>query len=636
MIGSNLPTSPLSVSASSDNAPKLQTCNGCKKVILSIGCNIPPKKANLQKALYEISKRKIATLLLLSPFYRTPAWGKTDQEWFLNGCVLMETALSPHDLLIALQKIEDDMGRDRAQMWGERPIDLDILVYEGVDHLDTPTLKIPHPLMTKRAFVLTPLKDITPWMGIGGKSIDDWLKLTDKAGMSLYPIKDDPYEEIIAAYWENLNPRDIKPGLDRILRASEELGSPHQKLPPVIHIAGTNGKGSTLAFLRSLLTQAGKSAHCYTSPHLISYKERFIIGRPNGEARFTAPDEFERAAMRVAPLIRKHGLSHFEALTLTGFLLFSETPADFTLLETGMGGRSDATTIAENVIAACITSVSYDHTEFLGADIKQIAFEKAGIIRPKVPVVLSARDADAREVISQVALSYQSPLYALGDRWDVSEEDNHDVFIYSNESEEFAASLAAVGLEGVHQSDNAGAALTLAKIALGSFPKPEVIERGLTYVKWPARLQTLTQEDTTLPLPKDLEILLDGAHNAEGAELFGMTLADMQDADPKANVIMLSIKAGKEPDPFFQALKDISPKPFLFFIRNSGASEQIDPDLLADYAEQYGFGFEIFNDWKHFIGAFIHPDISATRLSIFGSLYLCGAFLKLVQYKIKI
>ena len=618
-----------------ENAPQQET-GTAKKVVLSLGANIPPKKQNINKAITEIVKRKIGTLLLVSPFYRTPAWGRTEQEWFINNCILIDTELSPQDLLTALQKIETDMGRTREEVWGARPIDIDILLYQGVEQLDTPTLKIPHPLMTKRAFVLMPLADMLPWVGVHGRTVVDWLRDADKTGVQRLEPKDDLYEEILSYYWPNLNPRQVDPGLDRILAASEALGSPHQKLPPVIHVAGTNGKGSTLAFLRSVLKAAGKSAHCYTSPHLISYKERFIIGREGGESRFVAPDEFERTVMRIAPIIPQYQLSHFEALTLLAFLLFSEIPADYTLLETGMGGRLDATNIAENVIATAITSISLDHTEFLGDSIRQIAFEKAGIIKPEVPVILSSRDDTARNVIAQIAHKNKAPLYALGDAWDILEEEENDVYAYSADGGEFAFALNNLGLQGIHQSDNAGAALTLARVVLGQFPEKTQLEQGLAYVKWPARLELLKQEDVETPFPPDLEILLDGAHNAEGAELFGMTLADLQDTDARANIILMSIKSGKEPDPFFQALAEVSPKPFLYFIRDAGAFDQTDPEELVDYAETFGYAYEILEDWAHFTRVFRpQPDPKGIRLCVFGSLYLCGRFMNLMRYKVR-
>ena len=596
--------------------------------MISVGGNIAPKKPMLQRAMTEIVRRNIGRILLISPFYKTKAWGVEDQDWFVNACMMIETELTPHQLLKQLQKIETDYGRIREQKWGPRTVDLDILLYEHIDVMDEPDLKIPHPLMTKRGFILRPLSDMMPWLAVEGKTVREHLyALSDDGVMRIEP-KADFFEEILDMYW-NLSPRNISLGLERMYHALQALGNPHLRLPPVIHIAGTNGKGSTSAILHKVLNAAGKRVHRYTSPHLLCYDERFIIGLANGQNRYISSDEFEIAVSRIAPYVSKYQLSHFEALTLVAFLVFADAPADYVILETGMGGRLDATNVIPNPALTIITSISFDHTEFLGDMLEAIAFEKAGIIKPNVPVVIAARHKAAQNVLREVAQKRYAPALVVEQDWKITLVENTETLVMLEGPEVL---LDVLSLAGVHQLDNAGAALVGAYHLLGDkeFPEPEKLDETLAGIHWPARLQRLDVRDCGLPLPKDLDMLVDGCHNAEGLIAFVEYLLYLGVNNPKPTEIFVSFKRGRDLREVFHILTKA--RASLIFIEYHSADNQYTAHELAEYATLYDIPFRVVESWM-VLGDFIKdPDIASKRYAVCGSLYFCGSFFRVIDY----
>lgn len=306
---------------------------------------------------------------------------------------------------------------------------------------------------------------------------------------------------------------DLK--LDRQLRLLSLLGSPHKRLPPVVHVAGTNGKGSLLACLHSILETAGYRVHRYTSPHLVRFSERIVVqGKPIEQARMMNILQY------VAPVLQTQPATFFEATTAAAFLAFAETPADVLLLETGMGGRLDATNVVDKPVLTAITPVSFDHMQFLGNKLSSIAAEKAGIIKHGVPCVIGRQPKEALLVIEKAAGALAAPLFRLGCEWEVVEKQGH----YHYHSPKRSVMLKPA-LAGRFQYDNAATAVA----CLDALPQFTVsdgqIATGLARTTWPARLQRLTNGRLREILPQEAQLWLDGGHNAQGGEVLAEFLA---------------------------------------------------------------------------------------------------------------
>lgn len=609
------------------------------KVLLSLGSNIPPKKSLIQQAISEIVKRDIGRILMISPYYKTDPVGEVKQDWFVNNCILIDTNLKPLKLLEALQQIENDYGRVRKERWGARTIDIDIILFElskedQEKFKNHPDLKIPHPEMLNRAFVLHPMFDLMPWLVFDGKPLADHIIELGDGTVRLLTTKSDLYEDVIDMYWD-VKPRDITMGLERIQYCAELMDNPQLKLPPIIHIAGTNGKGSTAAILHNLLASMGKKVHRYTSPHILSYCERFVIGLENGGKRFVEIAEFEIAVSRVAPLVEKCKLSHFEALTMVAFLLFSENPADYVILETGMGGRLDATNIVPYAAATVITTISRDHTEYLGDMIEAIAHEKAGIIKLNAPVIISAQFPDAVKVIEQRAEKMQAPLVRINKEWKIVEIEEEDVkidsFVYKDEE----IFLDILSLHGNHQLENAGAALAtfMTLIPEEEFPDPDVIDEALSTIHWPARLERLYAEDCDLPITNNMEIIVDSAHNAEGLFALSEYLKQQNADNPRDTYIILSFKEGRDLAEAFTILSNFPAK--YIFVKSHFAHQQCSTDELIEAAEAFSLNYQVADDWKFIVSLFYDKDIEEKRYVVTGSIYFLSVFYKMINYKIE-
>ena len=309
-----------------------------------------------------------------------------------------------------------------------------------------------------------------------------------------------------------LHPKIIDLTLDRMERLLAALGHPERSLPPVIHIAGTNGKGSTLAMIRAGLEGAGKTCHAYTSPHLARFHERIrLAGTLIGEDYLTEVlDECYR-------LNDGQSITYFEITTCAALLAFSRTPADYTLLEVGLGGRVDATNVIDAPALTVITPVSIDHTQFLGETLPEIAGEKAGIIKRRVPCVVGRQQDDALEVIEAKAARLGAPVSIHGQHWHVTRERDRTVF----QDDTGLHDLPLPALLGAHQIENAGTAIAALKM-LGY--GETAFSAALTEAEWPARMQRLKTGRLPLSAPA-VELWLDGGHNASAgqaiAELLG-------------------------------------------------------------------------------------------------------------------
>ena len=354
-----------------------------------------------------------------------------------------------------------------------------------------------------------------------------------------------PVDSILARLLA-LHPRRIDLSLDRMLRVLERLGHPERRVPPVIHVAGTNGKGSTIAFLRAMLEVAGKSVHVYTSPNLVRINERFRLGQADGGLLVSD----EELADALAECERANGdapITIFEIETAAAFVLFARHSADMLLLEVGLGGRLDATNVIERPLASVITPVSMDHVEFLGDTIERIAAEKAGILRASVPAVIAPQSDEALAVIERLAAKVRAPLYAAGQHWTANME--HGRLVYQDEQGLF--DLPPPKLFGRHQYDNAGTAIAALRAAGIRLPM-KAVEQGLTWVEWPARLQRITTGKLAALAPAGAELWLDGGHNAEGGRAIAAALADLEERVSRPLVLVVGMLTTKDREAFLR------------------------------------------------------------------------------------
>jgi dihydrofolate synthase/folylpolyglutamate synthase len=311
-----------------------------------------------------------------------------------------------------------------------------------------------------------------------------------------------------------LHPKKIDLSLGRMERLLEKLGHPERKLPPVFHIAGTNGKGSTAAYLRAILEASGRKVHVYTSPHLVRFAERIrLAGRIIDEAALTKILE-ECESVNGA-----HPITFFEVTTAAAFLAFSRAPADAVILEVGLGGRLDATNLVDHPLVTAITPVSMDHESFLGDSIALIAAEKAGIAKPETPLVLGPQVDVALKVIAEKAALAHAPLICFGADWQVG----HEADGFSFEDRQGKIHLPRPNLNGPHQILNAGLSIACLRAQKLFAVSDAQMAHGITHANWPARLQKITAASGLEGFPNGTEIWLDGGHNPAAGEILGET-----------------------------------------------------------------------------------------------------------------
>jgi dihydrofolate synthase / folylpolyglutamate synthase len=328
------------------------------------------------------------------------------------------------------------------------------------------------------------------------------------------------------------HPRLIDLSLGRMQRVLAALGDPHRRLPPVVHVAGTNGKGSTCAFLRAMGEAAGMRVHVFISPHLVRFNERIRLA-----GTLVSNSVLEAAVGTVERVNGDAPLSVFETIQAAAFLLFAETPADLCVLEVGLGGRWDATNVVEQPAACAITSISMDHRDFLGDTLAKIAGEKAGIIKPGVPVATGLQPAEAMAVIEAEAAAHAAPLLRRGHEWSIAA--NADGLLWRDASGELP--LPFPSLPGAHQHDNAGIAVAAIRAArLGM--SDEAIAAGIARATWPARMQRL-HGTLAKSLPPDWELWLDGGHNEGGGAAIGAHLATWRD---RPTHVVVGMKKSKD------------------------------------------------------------------------------------------
>jgi dihydrofolate synthase/folylpolyglutamate synthase len=421
---------------------------------------------------------------------------------------------------------------------------------------------------------------------------------------------------------KKLHPQSIDLSLGRIERLLAALGHPEDKLPPVVHVAGTNGKGSFLAFLRAISEAMGNGVHVYTSPHLVNFHERVVLAGPHGASPI-GEDHLVDCLARAEAANGGELITLFEITTAAALLAFAEVPADLLLLETGLGGRLDATNVVNKPLLTAITPISIDHVSFLGDTIAAIAGEKAGILKPGVPCVVGRQGREAFQVIERKAEEVGAPLQIAGRDFDVFEQQGRLVF----QTDSRLIDLPLPRLIGRHQIDNAGNAIAAASVVFGDALNVRALEHGLTHAQWPARLERLSAGALHGFVSDGTEIWLDGGHNAAGGQVIAHALAELDERVPRPVHLVWGMMETKDAHSFIAPFKGLVERIYTVPIPDEPNAFSA-RDLAAIARDE---GFEV-------VEAASVPDAltrsreslsEPARVLICGSLYLAGHVLKL-------
>lgn len=418
----------------------------------------------------------------------------------------------------------------------------------------------------------------------------------------------DPVSERLRAR----HPQRIDLSLDRMRVLCAALGDPQHRLPPVIHVAGTNGKGSTVALIRAIAEAAGLKVHAYTSPHLVRFNERIRLAGKliEDEALNAILDRIEAAMAETGS-----EATVFESTTAAAFLAMAETPADLAIIEVGLGGVLDATNVIERPLLSVITPVDYDHAEFLGTDLAGIASEKAGVLKAGAPAVIARQREEAMAAIERRAADVHARLTVLGVDFDAWAERGGLAF----QTAELFMDLPAPALAGAHQIDNA--ALAVAAAVELDLPEAAIAE-GLKAVRWPARLQRISAGPYgEAARAAEAELWLDGGHNPHAAKALAAFLAERQARAPRPLALICGMLSNKDAGGFFAALKDSQAT--VFTVGFDGAAA--DPTALAAVARGHGLAATPAGSVSEALDLALR--LGAGRVAICGSLYLAGEVL---------
>ena len=422
--------------------------------------------------------------------------------------------------------------------------------------------------------------------------------------------------DLILERLTRLHPKIIDLSLDRVARLLEALGAPQRRLPPVVHVAGTNGKGSVVAYLRAMLEAAGARVHVYTSPHLVRFNERIrLAGRLIDEAALAGLLEECEQVNGSGPI------TFFEITTAAAFLAFAREPADVVLLETGLGGRLDATNLVERPLVTVLTPISFDHRQHLGETLALIAGEKAGIMKAGVPAVVAPQPPEAAAVFAARAAALGLPLFRHGREWEV---DAADEISFRAGGREWR--LPRPALLGGHQIVNAGTALAAAQF-LGDFGlDATAMARGLREVEWPARLQRLTSGPLPQQLPPGWELWLDGGHNGAAGEALADFVAGWR-RDGSDLHLVFGMLDTKEPAEFLAPLAPCTTS--LRAVTIPGSQATLPAESAAAVARTVGMAASAAASVNAAIAGIVDgaPSGRRARVLICGSLYLAGSVL---------
>jgi dihydrofolate synthase / folylpolyglutamate synthase len=422
-----------------------------------------------------------------------------------------------------------------------------------------------------------------------------------------------PRGDLIARL-SGLHPKRIDLGLERMQRLLQRLDHPERKLPPVIHVAGTNGKGSTIAYLRAILEAAGLRAHAFTSPHLVRLNECYRLA-----GVLVADDELCATLERCERANAGEPITLFEIETAAAFDLFARHPADAVLLEVGLGGRLDATNVIERPVASVISPVSIDHSEFLGDTLQSIAAEKAGIIKRGAPVICAEQAAEALAAIEAEAKRTRAPLHVAGEQWHVSVERGRLVY----QDDRGLLDLAAPRLFGRHQFDNAGLAVAALRAVDAFKVDAAAFEAGVQNAEWPARMQRLGSGELVEQGPAGGEIWLDGGHNAEGGRVAAAALGDLEERVSRPLVVIVGMMANKDAAGFLANFAGLTRH--IIAVPIPGREGTMPPDRLMDAARGLSMRVESAGSVEAAVQtvARLAYDVPP-RILITGSLYLAG------------
>jgi dihydrofolate synthase/folylpolyglutamate synthase len=419
---------------------------------------------------------------------------------------------------------------------------------------------------------------------------------------------------------KTLHPQLIDLSLGRTERLLDALGRPQDKMAPVIHVAGTNGKGSTVAFLRSITEAAGMTVHVLTSPHLVRFVERIrIAGRLIEEAALAQILERVEAANAGQPI------TFFEITTVAALVAFAETPADLCLIEVGLGGRFDATNVINRPAVSVITPIDYDHQDFLGSEISRIAWEKAGIIKAGRPVVVAHQSGEAATVIEAEAEKMSAPLIMAGRDFDAYDQAGRLIF----QNGEGLLDLPPPNLFGAHQVSNAGVAVAAA-LELGDRRIDEAaLAKGLTSAAWPARMQRLTLGPAAAKAARrGSDLWLDGSHNPHGARALAQAAEGLRARDGRPVALIVGLLKRKDAHGVFRAFDGLDARIIVTDFEAGAAAPAAD---LATAAREEGLSVEIAAGVEAAIDVALSADGPPPHILICGSLYLAGEVLGLSE-----
>lgn len=428
-----------------------------------------------------------------------------------------------------------------------------------------------------------------------------------------------PKSDRLLAELKNLHPKLIDLSLGRIETLLEKMGSPHHRLPPVIHIAGTNGKGSTGAFLKAILEAAGLRVHVYTSPHLVKFHERIGLAGADGTCHPISEAALCDVLERTQAANNKGDITQFEITTAAALLAFSETPADVLLLEVGLGGRLDATNVVAKPALTVITPVSIDHADKLGDTLGKIAAEKAGILKKNVPAIISAHEPAALSVIRTIGERVGARLSIWGEDFDAYEQSGRLIF----QREDRLMDLPLPSLIGRHQIINASTAVA-AILELNGFDISEnAIEKGLVTARWPARMERLDSGPLTDALRSGTELWVDGGHNPAAGQALARTLADLDERSPKPVYLIVGMLGIKDAAGFLKPFRGLARHVVTVPVTDAPEATET-PEKLAEVAREVGLSAEAISSVSKAIRETDALTVAPKRILVCGSLYLAG------------
>ena len=438
--------------------------------------------------------------------------------------------------------------------------------------------------------------------------------MTDPLGADAAPPH--PCDDILARLL-TLHPKVIDLSLERVHRPLDRLDHPERRLPPVVHVAGTNGKGSVIAILRALLEAAGRRVHVHISPHLVHFNERIRLAGdliPDAELQALL-EECEDANGGAA-------ITFFEITTGAALLAFARAPADVLILETGLGGRLDATNVVDRPLVTAITPISLDHQQFLGNTVEEIAAEKAGIIKPGVPCVIGPQPPNVLKVLDGRAKALGAPALAHGRDWFVTEAPDGASFDLTMDG--VTETYPAPALAGRHQLLNAAQAIVCLKAMAGFPAAPEQIARGLGAAEWPARLQRLTKGPLVNQLAPGWSLWLDGGHNAAAGAIIAAHAREAWGEKPLH--LICGMINSKDPKTFLDALAPVAAS--VTGVAIPGETNSLAAEDIAAAGTAAGLPARTASSVQAALWGLSKREKGPQRVLICGSLYLAGTVLR--------